>query len=125
MDLDLFNGTVEQLIAFAGKNAPATVSVSHVVAAGETVQSIAAQVPDLDFRANGRQSPTGLRRAQAHHSGADRIAVPAPSRTYTVKAGDTLYAIAHKHGTTIAALAARNNITNPNLIRVGQVLYLA
>ena len=41
VDLDFFNGTVEQLLAFAGKNAPATVSISHIVATGETVQSIA------------------------------------------------------------------------------------
>jgi LysM repeat protein len=42
-----------------------------------------------------------------------------------VRAGDTLYDIAKKYGTTIAALAARNNIQNPNLIQVGQVLVLA
>ena len=42
--------------------------------------------------------------------------------TYTVKAGDTLYSIAKKYNLTIAALAKANNITNYNLIRVGQVL---
>lgn len=42
--------------------------------------------------------------------------------TYTVKAGDTLSAIAAKYGTTVAALAKKNGISNPNLIYVGQVL---
>ncbi|MFP3423109.1 LysM peptidoglycan-binding domain-containing protein, partial [Bacillus sp. SIMBA_161] len=42
--------------------------------------------------------------------------------TYTVKAGDTLYSIAKKYKLTVAALAKANNITNYNLIRVGQVL---
>lgn len=42
--------------------------------------------------------------------------------TYTVKAGDTLSAIAQKFGTTYQHLAQINNIANPNLIHVGQVL---
>ena len=49
-------------------------------------------------------------------------APPASGTTYTVKAGDTLYSIALKYGVTVSALAAANNITNVNLIRVGQVL---
>jgi len=45
--------------------------------------------------------------------------------TYTVKRGDTLYAIALDHGLDYRDLAAWNNIENLNLIRVGQVLRLA
>lgn len=41
---------------------------------------------------------------------------------YTVKAGDTLSAIAKAYGSTPAELARLNNLENPNLIRVGQVL---
>jgi LysM repeat protein len=44
--------------------------------------------------------------------------------TYTVRAGDTLDAIANRFGTTVASLAAANHIGNPNLIEVGQVLTL-
>lgn len=39
---------------------------------------------------------------------------------YTVKAGDTLSAIAAKYGTTVDALVKKNGISNPNLIYVGQ-----
>lgn len=46
------------------------------------------------------------------------------SKTYTVKAGDTLSRIAAAQGSTTAAIAAANRITNPNLIRVGQVLMI-
>lgn len=39
---------------------------------------------------------------------------------YTVKAGDTLSAIAAKYGTTYQKLASYNGISNPNIINVGQ-----
>lgn len=39
---------------------------------------------------------------------------------YTVVAGDTLSGIASRYGTTYQKLAAYNNISNPNLIYVGQ-----
>ena len=41
---------------------------------------------------------------------------------YTVQKGDNLTKIANKFGTTVAQLCAWNNISNPNLIYVGQVL---
>lgn len=43
---------------------------------------------------------------------------------YVVQAGDTLGVIAEKFGTTTAKLVALNNIANPNLIYVGQVIKL-
>ncbi|AIY06194.1 polysaccharide deacetylase [Planococcus sp. PAMC 21323] len=47
---------------------------------------------------------------------------PVSGTNYTVKSGDTLYSIAKKFNVTVPALAKANNITNYNLIRVGQVL---
>ena len=44
--------------------------------------------------------------------------------TYTVKSGDTLSAIAAKYNTTVENLASINNIVNPNIINIGQVLKL-
>ena len=44
------------------------------------------------------------------------------ARTYTVRAGDNLSSIAARYGTTYQALAAKNGISNPNLIYPGQVL---
>lgn len=41
---------------------------------------------------------------------------------YTVKRGDTLWQIARNYGTTVNRLVNDNNIKNPNLIYVGQVL---
>ena len=45
--------------------------------------------------------------------------------TYVVRAGDTLYRIAQNHGTTVAALAYLNGITNPSSIHAGQILRIA
>lgn len=42
--------------------------------------------------------------------------------SYTVVAGDTLDAIASKFGADVDAIAGQNNITDPNLIEVGQQL---
>ena len=51
------------------------------------------------------------------------LQAPAPMR-YQVRRGDSLSAIARKHGVTIAALAAANNIRNLSLIVVGQWLVI-
>ena len=42
--------------------------------------------------------------------------------TYQVKRGDTLSTIAKQFNTTVEALVASNGITNPNLIRTGELL---
>lgn len=47
---------------------------------------------------------------------------PVTMTKYTVKAGDTLYGIAQKFNTSVDRIRAANNMTNENLIIVGQVL---
>jgi murein DD-endopeptidase MepM/ murein hydrolase activator NlpD len=44
--------------------------------------------------------------------------------SYTVVAGDTLFVIAQRFGVPLETLVAVNNIQNPSLIRVGQVLLI-
>jgi LysM repeat protein len=41
---------------------------------------------------------------------------------YTVKSGDTLYALAQRFGTTVEQLQAWNDIPDPNVLRIGQRL---
>lgn len=43
---------------------------------------------------------------------------------YTVTRGDTLSAIARRYGVTVSEIVKLNNIQNPNLIYVGQRLYI-
>lgn len=45
-----------------------------------------------------------------------------PAKTYNVESGDVLWKIADDHNVTLEALIEANSISNPNLIRVGQVL---
>lgn len=45
-------------------------------------------------------------------------------RAYNVAAGDTLSAIATKHGLSIDEIARKNNLTNVNMLNVGQQLKL-
>ena len=42
--------------------------------------------------------------------------------THSVRAGETLATIAAQHGITTQALVVANNISNPDLVRVGQKL---
>lgn len=41
---------------------------------------------------------------------------------YTIKYGDTLWALAQRHNTTVASLVSANNIADPDKIREGQVI---
>ncbi|HUI88792.1 MAG TPA: GH25 family lysozyme [Anaerolineales bacterium] len=96
VDFNYFNGSINDLTAFASGTAPAT------------TPSPAPQPAPPPPAAPPATPPA-----------------PAPStRTYTVKPGDTLYAIAVRYGTTVQAIAAANDLINPNLIQVGQVLII-
>jgi LysM repeat protein len=126
----------------------------HVVAAGETLFSIAQRYGtsvDAIARANGIAYPYIIYAGQYLNIpvyGADP-GLPPPSPpgsgyyppqdyppqdpmyptpngagTHTVAPGETLYSIAYRYGTTAQAIAEANGISNPNQIYVGQVLYL-
>lgn len=50
---------------------------------------------------------------------------PSNFTTHRVRSGDTLSEIAQEYGTTVDRIAKDNNISNPNLIKVGQNLKIA
>ena len=50
--------------------------------------------------------------------------LPSTSRTYTVRSGDTVGAIAARFGTTVKAIVAANHLADARVIHVGQVLII-
>lgn len=70
--------------------------------------------------------PGIIRQAGLNHLSGS-VPPPAPSPTpayitYTIQPGDTLSEIALRYGTTVSALAALNNIADPNLIYAGNTI---
>jgi LysM repeat protein len=99
---------------------------AHTVRPGETLRGIAAahgtSVRAL-VQANGLADPDLIRIGQLLEvPGAGARGAKATSSSYRVRSGDTLGTIASRHGTSVAALVQANRLSNPNLIRIGQVL---
>jgi len=97
-----------------------------IVRPGQTLSEIALEqgvtVPQL-VSLNGIANPdrifAGQRLVVASEAPPPVAAAPA---THQVARGETLTGIAARYGTSIAALASANGISNPSFIRVGQVL---
>lgn len=116
--------------ATPAKPAPTAI---YTVKAGDTLSQIAAShgtsyqnLASLNHLSNPNEIYVGQTlKLQATTSTSAQTPTPAASTnqgTYTVKAGDTLSAIAAAHGTSYEALAQANGISNPNEIYVGQTL---
>lgn len=108
-------------------------SATYTVKAGDTLSQIAAShgtsyqnLASLNHLSNPNEIYVGQTlKLQATTSTPAQTPTRAASTnqgTYTVKAGDTLSAIAAAHGTSYEVLAQVNGISNPNEIYVGQTL---
>lgn len=73
---------------------------------------------------SGRAFPPPPSWASAPSDGAPSTTTGGGSGTYEVQPGDSLFGIALRHGRTLEELARANGITDPNRIRIGQVLTL-
>ena len=93
---------------------------SYTVKSGDTLGAIAKA---YGTTADALAKHNGIKNANLINVGqVIRIPTDSTTQTYTVKSGDTLSAIAEDYGTTAYAIAKLNNIKNPDLISVGQVL---
>ncbi len=126
--LRAFVGAISIALLIAATIAPVsadTPSTTHTVAWGETLYSIA--------RAHGvtPQAIANANRISVNdwvYAGA-RLIIPSgtvasapattPSGYYTVRAGDTLFSIATRFGTTVDAISSANNLPSNGLIYVG------
>lgn len=100
---------------------------TYTVKKGDSLAAIAARFDttvEALAAANGITNPGVIYiGATLQLSGAAFVADPPPSSaTYTVKVGDRLVSIASNFGIAVSTIAAANNVSNPNVIRIGQVL---
>ncbi len=135
VDMNLFNGSLEELYKFSGAKIPDQTPKSHTVKAGDSFESIANQYgvtprelvsanPQLLKAGDKLTIPVAIAIPQESviGSGSTDSGTSSATRTYTVQAGDSLTSIAVKFSTTVAAIASANDIKNINNIKVGQVL---
>ena len=107
--------------------------IRHVVVAGDSVAAIAAKygstIKDI-LEANGLSADARLKIGQEliipleGPSGGPGPTAAASGLMYIVQSGDTLFSIARRFGVTVAAIQQRNNIPDPNDIKVGQQLII-
>lgn len=104
--------------------APKPAGRTYTVQAGDTLSGIAAKLGVSTSAISGYRSgnPNLIYPGEVLKINGGNTAPKPAGRTYTVRAGDNLSAIASRYGTTYQALAAKNGIANPNLIYPGQVL---
>ena len=112
--------SVGQIIRFSAPVTTTNSTNTYTVVSGDNLSSIAAKfnttISNL-CALNNISNPNLIYAGQVL-----KINETASNISYTVVAGDNLSAIASKFGTTVSNLCALNNIDNPNLIYVGQVL---
>ncbi|MDQ1300315.1 MAG: peptidoglycan-N-acetylglucosamine deacetylase [Chloroflexota bacterium] len=111
--------------------APAGGETIYIVQRGDTLAKIAAkygvtvkQIVDLNSITNPNLISTGqkLRIPAAAGAATPTGGQTGAPKTYTVRAGDTLVAIATKYGVTVQAIQQLNNLASPDQIYTGQVL---
>ncbi len=121
--------SVGQVLTIPGTSTtpPPTSTTSYTVKSGDTLYSIARK---YDVSVSALASANNITNLNLISVG-QVLKIPGTSTTppptttsYTVKSGDTLYAIARKYNVTVSSLAAANKITNVSLISIGQVLVI-
>lgn len=124
VDLDHFTGAI--FVEKDGGDPESTPEETYTVRRGDTLWAIARRYDTtvaVLAQANGLSDPARMYPGQVlriPYGGEDPE--PAPEETYTVRHGDTLWAIARRYGTTVAALAQVNGLSDPARIYPGQVL---
>jgi putative chitinase len=98
---------------------------TYTVLRGDTLSAIAVRfavsLAELQ-QVNNISDPDAIYPGQQLRIPGAAAAPTGQPKTYTVRAGDTLYSIATRFGVTVWALQVANNLANPDQIYVGQEL---
>ena len=98
----------------------------YQIRAGDTIYSLARRfgtTVDAILAANPGIRPEALRVGQfVCIPAAAPVTCPPGSTSYTIVAGDTLYSLARRFGTTVEAITAVNPGIIPEMLRIGQVI---
>jgi LysM repeat protein len=116
------------VLAFARLTAPGDRGPSSGSSPSPASSAAPSVAPSPSPRPSARPSPSPTAAASttptatAPASPVATASTVATTRSYTVRSGDTLSAVAVRFGTTVAVLRELNDIADPSLLRVGQVL---
>lgn len=118
---ELANAVVDAVADYIGVSTTTDESV-YTVKSGDSLWSIAKRygvtVNELKSANNLTSNTLSIgQKLKIPKTGTDEV----ETSTYTVKAGDSLYAIARKYNTTVDALKSLNNLTT-NTLQIGQKL---
>ncbi|HOA90671.1 MAG TPA: LysM peptidoglycan-binding domain-containing protein, partial [Bacillota bacterium] len=118
--------SVGQVICVPG-TIPSCEGTLYTIRAGDTLFSLAQRyntTVDAIIRANPGIDPNNLRIGQVICIPSSTPGpVPCPGGTlYTIRAGDTLFALAQRYNTTVDAILRANPGIDPNNLRVGQII---
>ncbi|HZK50247.1 MAG TPA: LysM peptidoglycan-binding domain-containing protein [Actinomycetota bacterium] len=97
----------------------------HVVSKGETLSDIAVRYGTTTgalARANGLNDPNFIVAGTRLTITTGGASSSAGGSTHTIRAGETLWDLAQRFGTTVDALARANGISNPNLVVAGTTI---
>lgn len=114
---------VGQVLKINSSNSDQNTNIQYRIKRGDTLSQIAVMyntTVSAIANANNIENPNLIYAGEV-------ITIPTGTTSqsavfYTVRSGDTLWSIAVRYRTTVAKIAADNNIENPNLIYVGEVL---
>jgi len=129
--------------------APANAADTYTVKAGDTLSAIAGRTgvslqelfslnnlgwnsiiyPGQAIKTSAVQAPAPAAPAPAPQPAAPAVPAPAPAvpaaQTYTVKSGDSLWAISSRTGVSLGTLYSLNNLSASSIIHPGQVIKLS
>jgi len=103
-------------------------AAQHVVKKGETLSDIAVRYgtsTSVLARANRLSNPNLIVAGTTLTVTSGGGSSSGGSSTHEVQAGESLWSIAQRYGTTVHALASANGISNPNLVVVGTTLTIS